>query len=121
MKANGDLRVAELLLANEGFVATAMFHVQQAVEKVLKAVLVHHGVPFEKTHDLRLLKQQVVTVEAALGVSLDGIEDLTVFAWRFRYPGSPEEPSLDEAHDNLELARRTMGAALDVLPPEVHP
>ena len=31
---------------------TAMFHAQQAVEKMLKSVLVRMGVEFRKTHDL---------------------------------------------------------------------
>ena len=34
---------------------TALFHCQQAVEKVWKALLFWHDVPFRKTHNLREL------------------------------------------------------------------
>lgn len=46
---------------------------------------------------------------------------LTDYAWRFRYPGDPEEPTPEEAAAALELAERVFEAILVRLPKEVRP
>ena len=81
-----------------------LFHAQQAVEKVLKAFLTWHQKPFGKTHDLRNLVKLVSGIGAALESELTDAIPLTACAWKFRYPGLPEEPSLGEAKDALDTA-----------------
>lgn len=49
------------------------------------------------------------------------MELLTVFAWRFRYPGSPEEPSESEARGDLDRAEATLAAVLERVPEEARP
>ena len=61
------------------------FHVQQSVEKALKAVLTRLGTQYEFTHDLSLLYQQVERVGVTPPVPLDPVEELTAFAVQFRY------------------------------------
>jgi HEPN domain-containing protein len=46
---------------------------------------------------------------------------LTKYAWRFRYPGAPYEPTLDEGRTAFNLAREVIDAILDRLPLEVRP
>jgi hypothetical protein len=46
---------------------------------------------------------------------------LTEYAWKFRYPGEPELPPLDEAEAALALAQEVYEAILSRLPPEVRP
>jgi hypothetical protein len=46
---------------------------------------------------------------------------LTEYAWKFRYPGEPEEPPVAEAEDALALARELNEAILSRLPAEVRP
>jgi hypothetical protein len=46
---------------------------------------------------------------------------LTKYAWRFRYPGAPYEPTLDEGRTASNLAREVMDAILGRLPFEVRP
>lgn len=46
------------------------FHVQQAIEKALKAVLTRLGVQYEYTHDLSVLYQQVENVGLTLQIQL---------------------------------------------------
>jgi len=46
---------------------------------------------------------------------------LTKYAWRFRYPGAPYEPALDEGRTAFNLAREVMDAILGRLPFEVRP
>jgi hypothetical protein len=46
---------------------------------------------------------------------------LTEYAWKFRYPGEPEEPPVAEAQEALALAREVYEAILNRLPAEVRP
>lgn len=88
-KAQGDLDVAEREFAYQGhrnFDAVA-FHAQQAVEKLMKAVLTKRGTTPPKTHDLEVLANQL----AALGVGpvaapVDLVR-LSLAAVNARYPG----------------------------------
>jgi hypothetical protein len=41
---------------------------------------------------------------------------LTEYAWRFRYPGEPAEPPLDEARAALAVAERAVRAIVRSLP-----
>jgi len=55
-KANDDLAIADLVLNSEiGVEWAACFHAQQAAEKAVKAMLVHLGIDFPKSHRLDLL------------------------------------------------------------------
>ena len=52
-KADEDIAATERLLAlDDSLTAAACFHRQQAVEKLIKALLVLAGVPFARTHDV---------------------------------------------------------------------
>jgi HEPN domain-containing protein len=35
----------------------ACFHAQQSVEKLMKAVLIFHGIDYQRTHDLHTLRR----------------------------------------------------------------
>jgi HEPN domain-containing protein len=99
----------------------AVFHCQQAAEKTLKAFLVAHERPFRKTHDLDELGNAVAALDATLADVVDRAKDLTPYAWRFRYPGTPVDPSAEEAREALVLAREVHEAVLKRLPEEVRP
>lgn len=63
-KAALDLRAGEGDLTLEPPIPEdAMFHAQQAAEKVLKAFLAWYDEPFRKTHDLRELGRQCVRID----------------------------------------------------------
>lgn len=66
---------------------SACFHAQQCVEKYLKAVLVSHGIPFAKTHDLLPLLTACLAHHALWQVWHDDVEWLSQCAVQFRYPG----------------------------------
>ncbi len=70
------------------------FHVQQAVEKAIKAVLTRLGIQSGYTHDLSLLYQQVEEAGVIPPLPLEAVEELTVFAVQFRYMLFAE-PSFD--------------------------
>ena len=124
VKAGKDLRRAEVCLSPETADAEdALFHCQQAVEKAVKGFLTRHDQPFRKTHDLGRLGAQCVGLDTGLQALVARVEGLTEYAWKFRYPGAPYEPTLEEAQDALALAlaREAVDVILSRLPEEVRP
>lgn len=102
-------------------VEDALFHCQQAAEKALKAFLTWHDQPFRKTHDLDTLGQQCKPIDPTLRNLLEDADLLTEYAWAFRYPGSPPEPSEAEVQQARRLTNDIVAAILQRLPPEVRP
>lgn len=78
------------------------FHAQQAIEKVLKAVLARRGIDYPFTHDIARLLDEVDRSKLPEGLPVEGAEDLTPWATELRYGGSPE-------------SRLDRSAALDVV------
>jgi HEPN domain-containing protein len=110
-RARADLEAAGILLAAPGpRPDVALFHCQQTVEKAWKAFLSLHGSPFRRTHDLRELGKAAARLDGSLAGLAVRAEDLTVFAWVFRYPGELEVPPVAEGEEALELAREVYEA-----------
>jgi len=88
-KAEGDFTVAQLVLRarKRTNYDAVCFHVQQCVEKYLKAILQEHDVRFAKTHDLIVLLDDVVRVVPLMEPFRESLVVLTDFAVDFRYPG----------------------------------
>ena len=101
----------------------ALYHCQQAAEKALKGFLAFHDHPFRRTHDLRELGELCESFDATLRVILEPAYALAEFASRFRYPGAPYEPAIEEATEGLaqaelvcaEIMRRIPGGEADKL------
>ena len=119
-RARADIRAAECDLgASPALLGDAAFHCQQAAEKAVKGFLPWHGRPFRKTHSLEELGEQCLNVDRGLEAVIDPAVPLTEYAWKFRYPGEPEEPTRPEVEEALSLARKLYEAILDRLPEEV--
>jgi len=118
-KANLDLRAAEHEMSAAGLWADVVFHAQQAAEKSLKAFLAWHDVPFRKTHNIEELGRTCVALDATLRSIVDRAVPLTEYAWKFRYPGEPGEPSREEAEAALTTARTVYEALASRLPPRI--
>lgn len=56
---------------------------------------------------------------AATPPILERAMPLTWYAWKFRYPGSPEEPTSEEARDARDVACEAVAALLTRLPDEI--
>lgn len=111
-RARADLRAAEDdLAADPPLSEDAAFHCQQAAEKALKGFLAWHDRPFRKTHNLEELGEQCLSLDERLRTEVDRAVPLTEFAWRYRYPGEPEELATDEAEDALRVAGPLRGRA----------
>jgi HEPN domain-containing protein len=122
-KAALDLRAAEHgMSAPEACLwSDVVFHAQQAAEKAFKAFLAWHDVLFRKTHNLEELGRACVRIDATLGAIVERAAPLTEYAWRFRYPGEPSEPSREEIDEALDAAREVLAALASRLPKNVQP
>ncbi|HLI28422.1 MAG TPA: HEPN domain-containing protein [Chloroflexota bacterium] len=121
-RAVEDLRETEHdLAATPPLLRGAVFHAQQATEKALKAFLTAHERPFRRTHDLDELGREVEAIDPSLAAVVTPARDLTPYAWRFRYPGTPLAPTEEEARTALGLARAVYAAVVARLPGEVRP
>jgi HEPN domain-containing protein len=114
VKASLDLRAAEFERTGDpSLSADITFHSQQLAEKAIKDYLTWHDRAFRKTHSLVELGRQCVEIDATLDAPLRAAARLTEYAWKFRYPGEPEEPTREEAEEALRLARAVFDGILD--------
>lgn len=120
-KARRDLEAAARTGMAPSLPDVAAFHCQQVTEKALKGFLVWHDQPFRKTHNRTELGRQCVGIDPTLEEVVSRAARLTEYAWRFRYPGEPAEPSASEADEALVLAKEVYTAILSRLPREVGP
>jgi HEPN domain-containing protein len=114
-KADEDLTAAERLIAlDDSLAAVVCFHAQQAVEKLLKALLVFAGVPFARTHDVIRLAQ-LLPGDLAPPVPVADLAPLNRYAVEARYPIGEEPISGEEARAAIAVSRRVRVAVLQAL------
>lgn len=70
---------------------TIGFHAQQASEKFMKAVLVLHGIIFERTHDLIVLHGLLCQHQVTIPADKEKLRAMNSYAVQFRYEGCPIE------------------------------
>ncbi len=87
----------------------------------MKGFLARHDVAFRKTHNLVEHGQQCSRIDPTLEDLTRRAARLTDYAWRFRYPGEPEQPPIPEAEEALALAREVWEAILSRLPDDARP
>ncbi len=106
-KALNDLRAAEQLLkapAPRIVTEAVCFHAQQAVEKLIKAFLTFHEIPFGKTHHLEYLINLASKVEPSFLDLMEDVSKLTPYAVEVRYPDDFYTPTLEEAEEAYKIA-----------------
>lgn len=114
-RAKGDLALARAPLPDDGFYEDLCFHAQQAAEKALKSVYLHHGWTFRYVHDL----DELVTGLGSRG--LDVPQDvkeavvLTSYAFEARYPSVGETVSQEEHGRAVALAEAVVGWAQSLI------
>lgn len=81
-----DLAAARILLAsNEVDIQVIMFHLQQCVEKLLKAILSHSRIEISRTHDIERLINLCRENDLKLPDYADDLVDLGQYAVEGRY------------------------------------
>ena len=122
VKADADLRSANASATlAEPIRDTACFHCQQAVEKALKALLTLHEVPCDPVHSIDYLMDLCCPLDTELErYRLQG-RDLTAYAVKYRYPGTPGEPSLQDLMEAIECTDSIYSRIVDCVPQECRP
>ena len=112
--ARSDLALARMRKTKMLLYEHLCFHAQQAAEKALKAVLVHHDVRVPRSHDLAYL-MSMLPEDVSIPVPIIEIPTLTKYAVQQRYPG--EFPHLTTKHRRraLQLAQDTVAWAARVV------
>jgi HEPN domain-containing protein len=91
-RAEKDLRAARLMLAAEAdLVENVAFHLQQAVEKLLKGLLAAKAERFRKVHQLGELASRVAELVPSLAPDLEGLDPFTSWVVAGRYDDGPKE------------------------------
>lgn len=105
-KAARDLQVARLAAAADVPVTDmACYHVQQCVEKLLKAWLIACGHGIRRTHNISILVEQCIEIDDSFSVLVDNeIGRLTDYAIEGRYPGDWAIPSIEETEQAISMA-----------------
>jgi HEPN domain-containing protein len=106
-RADNDLKVAEHEMAapkDELVTEAVCFHCQQAAEKYPKAYLVRRSVDFGKTHNLEYLIELCSKQDEEFRML--GVGNLTFYAVEVRYPDEFYTPSVEEARESIEIAKR---------------
>ena len=111
-KAEGDWDWTEVDL---GLITSRMrdgyvYHLQQCVEKLMKACLLQLGQTFRKTHDLVALSQLLQLSDPDWSWDEDELEDLTESGVMNRYPGF--DTSNEELLEMKDMASRLRQALL---------
>jgi HEPN domain-containing protein len=102
--AHADMSVASLVDDERIAPEIVAFHAQQAVEKMLKALLVQRQVDFPRTHSIGALLS--LCEEAGFVGAQEYVDasSLTRYAVATRYPGEEEPVSREEAKEAVTLA-----------------
>ncbi|MDO8303771.1 MAG: HEPN domain-containing protein [Sedimentisphaerales bacterium] len=105
-KADADYATAsrEMLACENANFDAVCFHSQQCIEKLIKALLIRHGVTPPKIHDLFQLNLLLMPVCKKWFCRPEDLRYLTRAAVDFRYPG--ESADRDEAAEALEICSK---------------
>ncbi len=117
LKAESDLKVGKHeILSDDPATDAIAFHMQQCVEKYLKAFLTYCGKPFRRTHDLTELITECIEIAPEFQYLFDmNIDRLTEYSVEVRYPEEFFFLSVDEARRAIELAEKAKAFILKKL------
>lgn len=97
--ADDDLYMADAVIRDPAAPDSGIgFHLQQAAEKLLKAVLANRDVHFQRSHDLKYLFEQVALSGTPAPSELLELRILSPFAAPLRYIPSRGIRSFDRQH-----------------------
>lgn len=106
-KAEEDLLSLESLIKHrDGSPSTGCFLAQQAIEKLLKALIIKHGGELEKIHDLVTLLQRIIKLEPGIEQFSKEIAAVTHYYIETRYPGDYSEFSWEDCQKAFEIANK---------------
>lgn len=84
--AQHDIDTVDLLIKENGHADIIIYHIHQAIEKMLKALLIKAGKSFDKIHYLDKLLAQVINVFPQLTKCEEDILAINLYLPKLRYP-----------------------------------
>jgi len=108
VKAESDLKTGRDEFATENPATdTICFHMQQCVEKYLKAYLIFNGKEIKRTHIIEEIIKECTEIDPEFQNLFEiKTHTLTDFAMELRYPGNNLFPSLEETKEAIEIAEK---------------
>lgn len=108
LKAENDLKIGkDEMLTEEPVTDPVCFHMQQCVEKYLKAFLIYHIKEIRKTHDIAELLTMCLEIDDTFQKLFDiNAHELTDFAIEVRYPDELYFPSIEETKEAIDIAEK---------------
>ena len=108
--ADKDLRLVALILENEEDSYGSGFHLQQALEKILKAFLISNGWRLQRIHELERLLDAASVYDTGLESRRSLCRAVSSYYFADRYPDSGAMgPSLGEVRAHLAEVQDLMG------------
>lgn len=104
LRAKSDLSLASVPLPQNVLYNDLCFHAQQAVEKSIKAVLIHYQIEFPRVHHINYLLT-LLPSEVSKPPEVEKVSTLTSYAVMLRYPGEYEEVTVQAYQEAIRLAR----------------
>lgn len=116
-KARNDLLNADNnLKAEEIPFDTVCFHCQQAAEKFLKAYLVANGNSYPISHDLILILEKILPLNASAEELRNDLALLMPYAVEIRYPDDWFMPTEEDAKEAREAVSHVMSWLQNAMP-----
>jgi len=111
-----DVAIAAASLPRLG---ASAYHVQQAAEKLVKALLVLAGEPFRRTHDLDDLSARLLPVYPQFARQAEIVRHLSIWGIAYRYPGledAPEPlPDIEELERMIDMLKEFAAMAGSIM------
>ncbi|OGC21543.1 hypothetical protein A2291_02740 [candidate division WOR-1 bacterium RIFOXYB2_FULL_42_35] len=102
-RAENDLESAGIILRESDNYDIAIYHSHQAIEKLLKAILLKQGQTFKFSHDISALFLQAFK-DSSQDKRFDDIAYVNSLYPRLRYPGG-DQTTKDQAEKCLQITK----------------
>lgn len=115
-KADHDLGSAKIIYLHlPDYFDTIAFHCQQAVEKYIKAILIFHGIEFQRSHDLiyllELLSQKIEIDKLKFRKAFT----LNSFSVQIRYPNKILYLTKEELEIAIEISEEFRTFSIEII------
>ena len=108
VRARSNLLLAQKSQRQGVMLEDLCFNAQQAAEKALKAVCLHTGQDFPKTHSITRLLDILESAGVEIPEQVQAADVLTQYAVETRYPGPVEEITQEEYQEALAISARVV-------------
>ena len=111
-QADGDMAIARARI--DGIlIEHRLFHIQQAVEKALKGVLVARGLPYPRTHNILILIEKLRAGGVSVPEEAEDAKNFTEFESLTRYPVDFADTDMELTEEHCEVAAEIADTVLE--------